>query len=371
MSQSDETLSPAVSSTGFSVFAEAKYSLDVALSSYESSDPDDHTDDTKRFLEICFTYFPLEGQVNLSDDVCGCNDNDEIRQLADSIDIGLLRPLLSKGGKTPGITPSPLVTFQESVEDLHSRDITLATRNEQGRLRRDCLKRDGYRCTITKHWSADHKFPPGQPKGTLQAVHIIPSALGSFATDDERRRISQIWTHIFRYFPSLQSTFDMTSEAVNRADNIMMMVDTFHGEFRRFHFVLEATSTPHQYHIETFPRFSSVCELALPKDRLVSLTNHCPRVDLPGPAHLQLYAAIGNILHASGRAETIEKLIRDLGETGGSVLSQDGSTNISSLLSVSCLSLIASSSRPTDSKVKHHRARLRLPGTENEEPRVN
>ncbi|KAI2700435.1 hypothetical protein CBS147332_8046 [Penicillium roqueforti] len=89
MSQSDETLSPAVSSTGFSVFAEAKYSLDVALSSYESSDPDDHTDDTKRFLDICFTYFPLEGQVNLSDDVCGCNDNNEIRQLADSIDIGL------------------------------------------------------------------------------------------------------------------------------------------------------------------------------------------------------------------------------------------------------------------------------------------
>ncbi|KAF9250467.1 hypothetical protein DTO013E5_5507 [Penicillium roqueforti] len=51
MSQSDETLSPAVSSTGFSTFAEAKLSLDAALANYESSDPEDHTDDTKRFLE--------------------------------------------------------------------------------------------------------------------------------------------------------------------------------------------------------------------------------------------------------------------------------------------------------------------------------
>lgn len=243
-----------------------------------------------------------------------------------------MRPLLSQGGKTPAITPSPRLAFEDSVEDLHSRDITSATRNEQVCLRRDCLKRDGYQCTITKHWSSDHNFPPGQPKGTLQAVHIIPFALGSFDTDDEQRRISEIWTQIFRYFPSLRSTFDMPSEAVNREDNIMMMVEPFHGEFGRFHFVLEATSTPHQYHIRTFPRFSSVCEFSLPKDRLVSLTNQYPRVDLPRAVHLELHAAIGNILHASRRAETIEKLIRDLGETGGS-LSQDGSTNISNLLS--------------------------------------
>jgi hypothetical protein len=303
--------------------------------------------------------------VNLSDDVCGCNNNDEIRQVATSIDTGLLRPLLSKGGKTPALTS------EDSVEDFHSRDITSATRNEQARLRRNCLKRDGYQCTITKHWSSDHDFPRGQPKGTLQTVHIIPFALGSFDTDDERRLISEIWTQIFRYFPSLRSTFDMSSEAVNREDYVMMMVNAFHGEFGRFHFVLEATSTPHQYPIKSFPCLASVCELALPRDRLVLLTNQYPRVDLPGAVHLKLHAAIGKILHASGRAETIERLIRDLGETGGSVLSQDGSTNISNLLSVSCLSLLASSSRPTDRKVKQQRARLRLPGTENEKPRVD
>jgi hypothetical protein len=125
----------------------------------------------------------------------------------------------------------------------------------------------------------------------------------------------------------------------------MMMVDPFYSEFTRFHFVLEATSTPHQYHIKTFPRLASVCRLALRRDRLVSLANEYPQVDLPGAIHLELHAAIGNILHASGRAETVKKILRDLGETDG-VLSQDGSMKITNLISVTSLSLLASSSAP-------------------------
>ncbi|KAJ5121328.1 uncharacterized protein N7515_009289 [Penicillium bovifimosum] len=278
MSESDEILSPAVSSTGFPTFAEAKLSLDAALASYQS-DPEDHTDDTKRFLEICFTYFPLEGQVNLSDDVRGCNDNDEFRQLANSIDTDLLRPLLSKGGKTP---PSPhlpgtLASF------LKIRSKTSTQRLETSNI------------------------------GALNTISLATNQEESYT-----RRISEIWTQIFRYFPSLLSTFDMPSEAVNREDNIMMMLNAFHGGFGRFHFVLEATSTPHQYRIKTFPRLSTLCELALPRDRLVSFTNQHSRIDLPGAAHLEFHAAIGNILHASGRGETIEKLIRNLGETAGS-----------------------------------------------------
>lgn len=41
----------------------------------------------------------------------------------------------------------------------------------------------------------------------------------------------------------------------------------------------------------------------------------------------------------------------------------------SAIYSVSGLSLLASSSRPTDSQVKQQRVRLRLSGTENEELR--
>ena len=104
MSQSQGSLSSAVSSTRFSTFAEAKFSLEATLASYQALNA---SDDTKKFLAICFKYLPLDGQLNLSDDVSGCRDDDEIRELVTSIDTGLLRPLLSQGGKTPVITPSP------------------------------------------------------------------------------------------------------------------------------------------------------------------------------------------------------------------------------------------------------------------------
>lgn len=43
MSQSEESLSPAVSSAGFSTYAEAKLSLEETLSKYQTLNPDDDT----------------------------------------------------------------------------------------------------------------------------------------------------------------------------------------------------------------------------------------------------------------------------------------------------------------------------------------
>lgn len=159
---SDESLSPAVSSDGFSTFAEAKFSLDATLTSYQELNADD---DTKKLLETCFKYFPPDGQVNFSEDVCGCCNDNELRQLAASIDTGLLRPLLSKGGKTPAITPSPHSSFHDSVKNLLSLDFSPASRNDQERLRGNCLKRDGYRCASSKIWSSGHDFPSGESSG--------------------------------------------------------------------------------------------------------------------------------------------------------------------------------------------------------------
>ncbi|KAJ6095672.1 hypothetical protein N7486_006418 [Penicillium sp. IBT 16267x] len=68
-----------------------------------------------------------------ADDVVGCVDDDALRQLAESLDTGLLRPKLSKGGQTPSITPSPRLGIEDSIEDLHEQDIESATRNDQSR----------------------------------------------------------------------------------------------------------------------------------------------------------------------------------------------------------------------------------------------
>ncbi|KAJ5675368.1 hypothetical protein N7462_008265 [Penicillium macrosclerotiorum] len=177
--------------------------------------------------------------------------------------------------------------------------------------------------------------PPGEPTDILHAVHILPFALGSSTNDDERQRTCEVWGTIFRYFPSLRSVLDMSPEDVNRENNIMIMITPLQEEFGRFRFVLEDTPTPNRYRIKLSPRFASIYTPLLPSNMVITLTSHDHRFHLPKAKYLQFHTAIGNILDASGRAEGIEKLIRDLGDTSSPALANDGSTNIGDLLSIS------------------------------------
>jgi hypothetical protein len=188
MSDSGESLSLTISSK-FSTFAEAKVSLQECLERYQALDGDD---DTVKLLRITFKYLPWDGQNQFADDVVGCGDDSALRQLADSIDTGLLRPMLSQGGRTPGITPSPRLGLEVWIENLDSQHIESASRNDQPRLWDNCLKRDGYRCVLSQCWDENYQHRETGGYGPVEAAHIIPFALGKFHTDDERRHISRV-----------------------------------------------------------------------------------------------------------------------------------------------------------------------------------
>jgi hypothetical protein len=175
----------------------------------------------------------------------------------------------------------------------------------------------------------------------LEAAHIIPFALGSFRNDVEQQGLNIVWEAIYRYFPSVRSRLHLGLADVNGEENVITMYAPLHHEFGAFHFVLEKTETRDRYRVKTFRRFSSFLLPCLPRDGFVTLRSYDGRYPLPDPNLLALHAAIGNILHATGSAERIEKILRDLeGASGG--LAPDGSTDISALLSMSQLSLEAS-----------------------------
>lgn len=117
------------------------------------------------------------------------------------------------------------------------------------------------------------------------------------------------------------------------------MASVFHEDFGKFHFILEPTTVQNRYRLKKFPTRSLL--LNYPTEDFITLTNNDPRFRDPNPEFLAVHATIGNILHASGRAELIEKLLRDL-DDADPVLAKDGSTDISNLLSVSCLSVLSS-----------------------------
>jgi hypothetical protein len=158
--------------------------------------------------------------------------------------------------------------------------------------------------------------------------------MGTFL-EDERFKNAAVWEFMYRYFPTIQEGCD-----INRHENVMMLDAVLHQEFSRFSFILEATDVPSRYRTKSFPNFVySGYRYIIPE--FVTILSHDGRYPAPSKRLLDVHAAIGNILHATGRAEVIAKMINELRGSGGQALAKDGSTNVEEMLSVSALFLLA------------------------------
>lgn len=123
-------------------------------------------------------------------------------------------------------------------------------------------------------------LPPGAEAGKLEAAHIVPFAVGTFADDPSRVANATIWVNVFRNFPALRpSRPEIQALDVNREENIMMMSSTLHSYFGEFQLILEATSTPHRYRTTTFRRFETgAAPRLLPHDGIVTLSSQDPNL---------------------------------------------------------------------------------------------
>lgn len=79
----------------------------------------------------------------------------------------------------------------------------------------------------------------------------------------------------------------------------------------------------------------------LPPDGIVTLVSHDSRYPLPDRTLLETHCLVTRIIHATGRAEIVEKILRDYDETG--VMVTDVSTQIPQLLSVTSLGPLVNS----------------------------
>ncbi|OJJ66011.1 hypothetical protein ASPBRDRAFT_667000 [Aspergillus brasiliensis CBS 101740] len=294
-------------------------------------------DDTVSFLEVVFKHLPVDGKLNLASDISDCETDSELRQLVTSIETGLLLPMRASGGQSAAITPSPRWGFQDSVENLAAQDFESQTRHAQQRLRAECLRRDGGCCIVTG--ASDYRNPTTPITGELEAAHILPFSLASYGNEIERTESCQIWTNIFRYFPSLRSRLNFTCVNINDHTNVMMLDAAIHRQFGRFALSLAATSEMNVYTIETFKGFATIHAHALPVDRRVTLTSHDGRYELPSPILLEIHNSISHILHLTGRGEMADKIKEEYDAAPS--LAPGGESNVLALLSVSNLALRA------------------------------
>ena len=291
----------------------------------------DSKDDTVLVLQSFFKFQPPDGQNLLVDDILACKNDVELHDLASNLVEGLLYPLKASTRTPAVITPSPRLGAEDSIENIAS-PITKSAIRAQPELRRQCLKRDGNRCCITKIYSVGlgHK-----DDARLEAAHIIPFALARFSSKPERHRLLTIWANIYRCFPDVHSRLNFRVENINDTQNVMMLIAPLHADFSSFNLALEPMEAPDTYKIKLFPNFSRAYRTFLPADGIVKFTNHGSTHPLPSPILLGLHYAVANILHATGRGGAAEKLLREKEEI--CVLAENGSSDVRGLLAISGL----------------------------------
>ncbi|KKA21462.1 hypothetical protein T310_4497 [Rasamsonia emersonii CBS 393.64] len=242
--------------------------------------------------------------------------------------------------KTP-VAPSP---FDKNA-DVETNKIApgmvqSSSRNDQKSLKDRCLERDNYRCVVTGFYDplAEGKVSKeiiGDRVLHTELAHIIPFYLGKYKPRDQETDITRSWATLHILFPEIEDA-NFGPDNINDPTNAMSLVATLHTEFGKFNFALEPTDKENTYVIRTYPDFQLglIRDLPLPdekNERLVRFKQHsdCP---LPNPDLLKVHAAIAKILHASGKAEDIERILRDREEIR--CLAPDGSTDVESLLLV-------------------------------------
>lgn len=174
--------------------------LEILKDCYVANSPED---DTYKVLRTFVTKLPKRGQLALMSEIKHLKDNSpKLRQLRNFLVDTILKPsmppfpllgvpfsqlvcstlVMVAGGKSPKTTPT-LDPMAEDVILSSMATIEPSSRNDQGRLKADCLRRDGYSCALTR--KVDGEFKDKVPGATgeivlTQCAHILPFSLRKF-----------------------------------------------------------------------------------------------------------------------------------------------------------------------------------------------
>ncbi|KAJ9374430.1 hypothetical protein DTO282F9_1425 [Paecilomyces variotii] len=295
--------------------------------------PQSSSDDTAKVLESFIEHLPFDGKRIITK---------------------FIASLKAEGGKTPSVTPSPFENADITFEEVSATMVESSSRKDQKALKKTCLERDNYRCVVTGFWdeAAQGKIPEeimGDRILNTELVHIIPFSLGKYdnnrqviflnnqessKSELQERDIARCWTTLYILFPDLLNVAQLGPDNINDPTNAMSMLAALHTEFGRLRFALESTVEENTYKIKTYPRFQRGLIRDLPppnqnNERLVKFEKYS-NCNLPSRVLLDTHAVIARILHASGKAEEIDKIFQEREQIR--CLAADGSTDLQRLL---------------------------------------
>ncbi|OJD17592.1 hypothetical protein AJ78_02343 [Emergomyces pasteurianus Ep9510] len=288
----------------------------IKLAAYQQQP---HGDKAAKILDGFLDHLPNEGKQNIIPFIANCDDDEFLLTLSNHLQSAILIPLRARSA--PEVTPSPPPDAEHGYEDIAADMIEPSSRSSQSSLKRQCFKRDNYRCMITGKY--DKKYAPGNianeivtQTGKTELVHILPFSLGKYRNSREEIRLIKIWEAIYTCFPAIRHHTNLSASKINDISNLMSLLGELHDAFGEFEVALESTSEENSYRLMIYRSFPTYMFHYLPP--LLNENNECiitfkqfADFELPSQVLLNTHAAIAKILHATGIAEIIENIFRD------------------------------------------------------------
>ncbi|KEZ42040.1 hypothetical protein SAPIO_CDS6451 [Scedosporium apiospermum] len=277
-------------------------------------------DDTALLLRTFLNNLPDDGKLALALDVLSvAGEDNKLRQLRNFLVDAILKPMQIAGGKTPRVyvsaptNPNAPDEIEEAMTEIES-----SPRNDQQKLKTDCLRRDGFRCVISGLYDRqsirDHLVTPpaGNPSGGTECAHILPFALRKFneRNAQQTENAATIWWGLHRYFPSLRNKIDAGS--INQPQNAMTLAVQVHDDFGSYDVALSPIQGPdNKYHIQLF-ELSTTFPPSYAQRPMVTLTSRNTSIPVPDPVYLDTHARIARILEAFRESGTLHLGLVDI-----------------------------------------------------------
>ncbi|KZT10242.1 uncharacterized protein LAESUDRAFT_721578 [Laetiporus sulphureus 93-53] len=287
----------------------------------------------KNLLRAAILYAPsLRGKLNIAWAVHDVGP-EQLTDLAYYYWTNIIVRVRSAGGRTPAPSSHPSrKDFEPTVKPEPAKGLSV--------LKAEALVRDGYKCVITEKvdWKhvAEVKIRTGL--GKAEAAHIMPFSLNDFEETNVPTLANKtaIWTALQAFSGRILD--GLKGNGINSLENVLTLEACMHQMFGELVLALEPVEAkPNVYRILTWGNATDSREF-LPE--VVTLSDHSNSGKaLPNRAYLSLHAAICKVLHASGRAEELDRILEDLNEGETPVLSHDGST--ADLLEIALLRAVA------------------------------
>ncbi|KAI2864667.1 hypothetical protein CBS76997_11201 [Aspergillus niger] len=262
---------------------------------------------------------------------------DTIHNFAEYLINNSFMPLRASSVKTPQPTPVALPANQNAPTGIKSR---------VSRLRQECLKRDHYRCVVSRKFDRaeakkrleqdenskddDGEFSRNQKSDQLEyleVAHIIPHSLATVSSEEsELSESKKAALYILDMFDPPDIGPLIAGPEIDSPYNALTLTHNYHRLFGEFEIYFEQKDPT----IECTYVIGSSEQRPYLRDQVFPVTGELHlgaelTIDPPASKLLKVHCAIAHILKLSGAGEYIERTLREMTEI---CVSADGSTDL-------------------------------------------